>query len=98
MMLNHPTVKVVCPLTDEGDLIDIDAELAPLMPLVWDLGIDTRQCCQEKRPGLAAIEFPTTAGATDFLYSVQRPYAVELETREEQEKSDNGDSTGRTAY
>lgn len=79
--INHKTVKV--PFGEE--LIDIDVKLAPLLPLLWDWGIETVQCCQEYRPGESCIEFPGTAEVEDFLFRVQKDYKVELETRNEAE-------------
>jgi hypothetical protein len=75
----HPTVKV-----SRGE-VDIDVKLAPLIRLLWAHGLDTCQCCQEERPGLACIEFPGTAEVCEFLFVAQRPYKVELETWDEGE-------------
>ena len=75
-MSKHKTVKV-----KYGDeVLNIDAKLAPLLPLLWDEDIETCQCCEEYRPGEACIEFPSTGEVMEFLDIAQRPYKVELET------------------
>jgi hypothetical protein len=79
----HKTVKVSCPWT--RDKIDIDVELAPLIPLLWACGIETNQCCQEGRPGEACIEFPGTREVMEFLHVAQSEYKVELERQDEVE-------------
>jgi hypothetical protein len=48
--------------------------------LLWTAQIDTCQCCQEKWPGLAFIEFPGTFEVVEFLAVAQRDYKVQLET------------------
>ncbi len=78
----HRTVKVKTPY---GYTTPIDAELAPLVKLLWAAGIDTEQCCQEEWPGLAAITFPGTGDVMAFLEVAQRPYRVELQTWDEGE-------------
>src|SRR5262245_32284945 len=78
----HKTVKV-----SRGE-VDIDEKLAPLIPLLWKAGIETNQCCQEERPGLACIEFPGSAEVEEFLFVAQRRYKVEVETWNE---GDNGE-------
>jgi hypothetical protein len=77
----HPTVKLRCPLFD-GEPIEVDKLLAPLMPLIWAKGIPTFQCCQEADPGLAQIEFPDTQSVEAFLTVAQREYKVEISTHD----------------
>ena len=75
----HDTVKVNCPWLGGCD-IDIDVKLAPLIRRLWDLTIQTNECCQEARPGEACIEFPGTGDVEDFLAVAPRNYKVDLET------------------
>ena len=75
----HDTVKVNCPWLGGCD-IDIDVKLAPLIRRLWDLTIQTNECCQEARPGEACIEFPGTSDVEDFLTVAPRNYQVGLET------------------
>jgi|GEM_PF-6349280 hypothetical protein len=87
IMPNHPTVKLDYPFPMTGEdgkriilpKLDIDAALAPLMPLVWARGMYTVQCCQESRPGFAEIEFRDSAAVAEFLYIAQKQYPVEVE-------------------
>jgi hypothetical protein len=83
----HKTVKLKCPW--RADPVDIDAKLAPLIREVWRLGIDTCQCCQERWPGMAEIEFPGTAEAAEFLYFAQQDYCTELERWDEGEDGEH---------
>jgi hypothetical protein len=55
----HPTVML--------DGIKIDAELAPLIKKLWDAGIKTTMCCQEREPGIAWIQFLSRDDALKFL-------------------------------
>src|SRR4051812_28525653 len=72
---DHETMKVEgCPFTEEGEALDIDVLLAPLIRELWRLEIETEQCCQEEWPGLASIVFPGTGEATDFLWVAQENY------------------------
>jgi hypothetical protein len=84
--MNHKTVKIV---RIERQEIDIDVKLAPLIRLLWDLDIDTCQCCQEYRPGEACIEFPGTDEVCEFLNVAQREYKVEVETWDEGENGEH---------
>jgi len=80
----HPTVKVRSP----WGRLNIDEKLAPLLCLLWRAGLQTNQCCQEVRPGLAEIEFAGSADAENFLYLAQRPYVPKLEIWDEHEEGD----------
>src|SRR5262249_18284404 len=73
----HKTVKVTLV---PAFRVDIDEKLAPLIPLLWSVGIQTAQCCQEERPGLASITFPDLDLALDFLTIAGREYKVDVET------------------
>jgi hypothetical protein len=84
MTHNHGTVKLRCPW-DDNCPIDIDAKLAPLIEQIWRLRIQTNQCCEEYRPGLASIEFPGTGEAREFLFIAQKDYHTELERWDEGE-------------
>ena len=63
--------------------IPIDVKLAPLILLLWRRGIETCFCCQEETPGVAYISFPGTCDVMAFLFVVQRPYEVKLDTLNE---------------
>ncbi|MFC5183201.1 hypothetical protein [Actinomadura harenae] len=39
----HPTV----PLVHEGETIDVDEDLVPLIQRLWELGFTTEGCCQD---------------------------------------------------
>lgn len=79
MINKHKTIKVFV----EEEEIDIDEKLAPLIPLLWEEDIETIQCCQEYRPGVACIEFPCSGDVEQFLSVAQQPYPVEVETWDE---------------
>jgi hypothetical protein len=49
------------------DGIKIDEELAPLIAKLWDAGVKTTSCCQEREPGVAWIQFPSPAEAMKFF-------------------------------
>jgi hypothetical protein len=51
---------------------DVDQEIAPLILACWRAGIDTDNSCQENRPGIAWVEFPTAADAEHFTTNVVR--------------------------
>jgi hypothetical protein len=55
----HPTVVM--------DGIKIDAVLAPLIRLLWDAGVKTSMCCQEREPGICWIRFPSRDDALSFF-------------------------------
>jgi hypothetical protein len=78
--VKHKTVKV------SRGTVEVDEALAPLIPLLWAAGIQTCQCCQEWRPGEAAIDFPDLAAAMEFLNVVGREYSVEVEAWDEGEE------------
>ena len=87
---DHETVKVEgCPFTEEGEALDIDVLLAPLIRELWRLEIETEQCCQEEWPGLASIVFPGTGEAADFLWVAQENYKAELETWDDGEDGEH---------
>jgi hypothetical protein len=51
----------------DGRGADVDEDLAPLILALWRAGIDTMMSCQENRPGIAWICFPTPLDAKMFL-------------------------------
>jgi hypothetical protein len=53
-----------------GREAEVDEELAPLILALWKAGIDTMLSCQENRPGVAWICFPTARDAKHFLDAV----------------------------
>jgi hypothetical protein len=59
----HPQV----PIAWRGRYAEVDAEMAPLILLLWMAGIDTINSCQENFPGIAWVEFRTTRDAKRFL-------------------------------
>lgn len=50
-----------------AESIAVDVGLAPLVCELLRLGIDVHECCEEVRPGLAAIEFVGAGAAEQFL-------------------------------
>src|SRR5215469_241505 len=54
----------------QGREAEVDEELAPLIQALWKAGIDTLLSCQENRPGVAWICFPTARDAKNFLDAV----------------------------
>jgi len=54
----------------QGREAEVDEELAPLILALWKAGIDTLMSCQENRPGVAWICFPTARDAKHFLDAV----------------------------
>lgn len=76
MNANHQTVSVKCPF-DDGQLIPIDAQLAPLIRLIWRVGIETLTCCRNQHAGLARIGFQDTDDVEDFLFIARRQYFVQ---------------------
>jgi hypothetical protein len=62
-MGSHPTVKLAGPAGE----VEIDAELAPVISTLWELGIATRQCCQYNEFSESAeISCPTAFGHGRF--------------------------------
>jgi len=59
----HPVVD----LQYQGESVEIDEVMAPLIKAIWDAGIETMMCCQEAWPGLAWIEFTSVDEALKFL-------------------------------
>jgi hypothetical protein len=54
----------------QGREAEVDEELAPLILALWKAGIDTLLSCQENRPGVAWICFPTARDAKNLLDAV----------------------------
>lgn len=66
-MDRHPTVTLVGP----SGSVEIDVALAPLIEVLWLLGITTQQCCQhDPLSDSAEISFPTSAHAARFVHAV----------------------------
>jgi len=82
MKRGHPTKKVTLV---PAYRVDIDIKLAELIPLLWDVGIQTAECCQEEEAGFASITFPDLDAALDFLNLAGREYRVKVETGDEGE-------------
>jgi hypothetical protein len=55
----HPTVLV--------DGVEIDEDLAPLIRKLWDAGIKTRMCCQERELGTCWVQFLSPCDAMKFF-------------------------------
>jgi hypothetical protein len=77
---NHKAVPLYC--RRAGRRFQIDTGLAPLLPLVWALGMETVQCCQEYRPGEAHIGFDRATDIETFLNAARRKYKGEAYTWE----------------
>jgi hypothetical protein len=45
----------------------VDEGIAPLILALWQNGISTTLSCQENRPGIAWVQFPTPLDAKSFL-------------------------------
>jgi hypothetical protein len=65
-MAGHPTTRLITP---QGEHVDIDIEIAPIIEALWRLGIPTVQCCQGPWDdyGYGFIEFPSAAAVEAFL-------------------------------
>ncbi len=46
---------------------EVDEMIAPLIEELWKAGIDTDMSCQNNRPGIVWIMFPTAADAEGFM-------------------------------
>ena len=55
--------------TVEINGIEIDEDLAPLIRLLWDAGVKTTMCWQERDPGICCIQFPSPPEALKFFIS-----------------------------
>jgi hypothetical protein len=75
----HETESVLL----DGERIDIDAKLVPLLRLLWSCGLSTLSSCQEYHPQTAYIEFANTADAASFLNVAGRDYFVVLDRWDE---------------
>ena len=80
---DHKTVRVSL------GTVEVDARLAPLIPLLWKRGIETCPCSQEWRSGQAAIAFLTLIDAMEFLNVAGRKYTVEVEAWDEGEDGEH---------
>ena len=62
----HPTTRLVDP---KGERADIDVELAPLVQLLWRLGIETITCCQDVGESIAPLarDLPHVASEAERL-------------------------------
>jgi len=67
-MIEHRQITVFDPASN--GMIEVDEGIAPLLKAIWDFGITTCNSCQENRPGVVWIEFPTTEDAEAFLTRV----------------------------
>lgn len=64
---DHPIVRLAGPT----GAVEIDAELAPAISALWELGIATRQCCQYNEfSDSAEISFPTASDLAAFVGAV----------------------------
>lgn len=81
----------------QGELVEIDRGMAPLIKAIWNLGIVTEFCCQgepgaESKLTMASIMFHTFKDAERFLGIVctdgeLEPYVAAIPTRITQTKS-----------
>ena len=60
------------------DGIEIDEEIAPLIELIWNLGLRTSNSCQDNPAGMVWIEF-AAEDAAEFLNIVAGDYDDEME-------------------
>ena len=81
--MEHPTRAVT---HSNGEIIEIDEELAHLMSALWGRGVTTAACCQDVGDGYASITFPTVEHLFSFL-----AVAVEVPTEEESDLLDQVD-------
>ena len=66
----HDTLPVSMP---NGRVVQIDADLAEIIGLLWQHGVRTVECCQddvERTPGMANIDFASVATAVRFVRRV----------------------------
>jgi hypothetical protein len=64
-ILNHKQVSIYYLGYDQ--MIDVDAEMAPLLRVLWDKGIMTCNSCQEIEPGIMWIEFYSAEDVEAFV-------------------------------
>ena len=64
-ILNHKQVSIYYLGYDQ--MIDVDAEMAPLLRALWDKGIMTCNSCQEIEPGIMWIEFYSAEDVEAFV-------------------------------
>jgi hypothetical protein len=62
--VNHPTVALTDP---NGQGVEIDVDIAPLIEGLWRKGVLTAQSCQESIHGYVWIAFLDVGDALDFL-------------------------------
>ena len=67
-MIKHKQTAILDPISNE--MIEVDEGVAPLLKAVWDFGIRTCNSCQENKPGIIWIEFPTSEDVEAFLTHV----------------------------
>lgn len=65
--MNDETIHKQVWVEWKGEGAYVDEELAPLILALWQAGIDTMMSCQENRPGIAWLCFPTPLDAKMFL-------------------------------
>jgi hypothetical protein len=64
----------------DGDRIQIDQEIAPLIRQIWDMGLDTLNSCQDNF-GYVWVEFTTATGASTFLSTIAKHGDADLRYR-----------------
>lgn len=52
MSNHHPSVKMTAL---DGDVVEIDEKLAPLIAELWRVGLDTVTCCQDAGESIASL-------------------------------------------
>ena len=57
LMANHKQVEVYSPIYE--CMIEVDEGIAELIQLIWDLGLQTNNSCQENMPGIMWVSFPS---------------------------------------
>jgi hypothetical protein len=66
--MKHPFILLI---DSDGDQIEIDREIAPLIQQLWDIGLETCNSCQDNF-SYVWVEFLSAQDALDFLYLIVR--------------------------
>jgi hypothetical protein len=57
----HPSQRLVLPWDSDGEAVDIDVEVVPLVQQLWALGLQTAGCCQDLGESIITTESPTAS-------------------------------------
>src|SRR5688500_168585 len=64
----------------QGRQAEVDEGIAPLVLACWQKGIDTVMSCQDDRPGVVWVMFPSSDDAKRFLDLTDYAYEWKFET------------------